>query len=280
METTHVQTRETLAQSRAARPDADDLRPTPLRTARHALRRARTPHWTVISPSTPRTETRTDLGVRRLPRARYRLLRWSVPGAAVTPPPWIAILFGSPVQERHVQKDPIVQRLVEAYPGLRWQLRRRLRDKAVVDDMLNAASAIAIDKFRAGHISDPARIAGYVFRVAMNLYRNHVREHDNRTDLRADEDDLQEIACEHTPQDEALDGKLAEQIRAIVAELPRWRDRQIIVRLYLEEESKESICAALDIDPSHFDKVAFRTRQRLRVLLEREGITKEVLNNV
>lgn len=267
-----------MAQTRAVRPDADEVRVVTLaRSTRSAPRRARTPRWTVISPSLPQSEANTALDAQRMPRTGYRLRHSRVPRAAVTPPPLIAILFRSSVQERHVQKDPIAHSLVAAYPGLRSQLKRRLRNEAVVDDMLNSASVVAIDHYRAGRLSDPTRIGGYVYRVAMNLYRNYVRELDNRTDLRAGEGDMQEIPCEQSAQDECLGGRFSQQILEIIEELPTPRDRAIIVRFYLQEESKESICKSLGISPSHFDRVAFRTRQRLRVLLEREGITKEVL---
>ncbi len=45
--------------------------------------------------------------------------------------------------------------------------------------------ATAIEHSRAGRVSDQKRIAGYVYRVALNLYRNYRREYANRPGVQA-----------------------------------------------------------------------------------------------
>ena len=63
------------------------------------------------------------------------------------------------------------------------------------------------------------------------------------------------------------DGPLASRVWDIIEELPTERDREVMRRFYLNEEDKASICADLHLSANHFDKVAFRARQRMRVLL-------------
>lgn len=159
------------------------------------------------------------------------------------------------------------------YAGLQSLLRRRIKNPAVAADLLNEAVATAISHSRIGRVEQPERMAGYVYRVALNLYRNYRREFDNRADLRAGGDDIHRIP-DTGAAEEPIDTGLLQQVRTLISELPTARDREIVKRFYLDEEEKESICRALDLPPLHFDRVIFRARQRLRSLLEAKGFVK------
>ncbi len=159
------------------------------------------------------------------------------------------------------------------YAGLHLLLRRRIRDPGVAAEILNEAIATAISHVRVGRVAQPERLAGYVYRVALNLYRNYQREFDNRAEIRTHPDDIDRLPSASSPAD-ALDSRLLQRVRAVIEELPTPRDREIVKRFYLEEEEKADICASLGLTPLHFDKVIFRARQRMRVLLEAQGFDK------
>jgi RNA polymerase sigma-70 factor, ECF subfamily len=161
----------------------------------------------------------------------------------------------------------------EHYPGLSALLRRRIGDANVAAEILNEAMAKAIEHSRKGRIAQPELLAGYVFRVALNLYRNHRREFDNRPDLRAASNDIQQLASNANDGDE-LEAGVVRKIRDIVRSLPTARDREIVKRFYLDEEDKDDICQSLGLSHLQFDKVIFRARQRLRSLLEQRGFRK------
>ena len=55
---------------------------------------------------------------------------------------------------------------------------------------------------------------------------------------------------------------------------PRARDREILVRFYLQEEEKDAICRDLALEADQFDKVLHRARARLKELLESHGLRK------
>lgn len=164
--------------------------------------------------------------------------------------------------------------LKQQYSGLFSLLRRRIKDPAVAEEMLNEAIMTAITHMRSGRIGRPDQIGGYIFRVAMNLYRNYCRQFDNRLELRSGDDCIDEIPSSERATDDAPDPKLAAQVQAIVASLPVARDREIIKRFYLDEEDKDSICTELGLSALQFDKVIFRARKRMQTLLEISGITK------
>ncbi|HKQ14221.1 MAG TPA: sigma-70 family RNA polymerase sigma factor [Steroidobacteraceae bacterium] len=176
-------------------------------------------------------------------------------------------------------EDAISDQFVrQHYAGLQALLQRRIGDPAIAAEMLNEAVATAIVHARQGRVAQPERLAGYVFRVALNLYRNYRREFDNRAELRAAGDAIQQL--HGSTADDGLEAGIVREVRAIVASLPTPRDREIVKRFYLDEEDKEQICQSLGLAPLHFDKVIFRARQRLRALLEARGFSKSDLLGV
>lgn len=160
------------------------------------------------------------------------------------------------------------------YAGLYTLLHRHIRDGNIAQEILNEAVATAIAHSRAGRISDQTRIAGYVYRVALNLYRNHRREYANRPGAHATDEDIDQLPAQRATEQAAMDSSLVRQIASIVASLPTARDREIVKRFYLDEEDKAEICRSMGLSPLHFDRVIFRARQRLRVLMEAKGFDK------
>jgi len=52
------------------------------------------------------------------------------------------------------------------------------------------------------------------------------------------------------------------------------RDRELLVRFYLQEESKEELCRAFGLTELHFNRVIHRARDRFRDLLRQRGLSK------
>jgi len=71
-----------------------------------------------------------------------------------------------------------------------------------------------------------------------------------------------------------MDSSLVRQVESIIASLPTLRDREIVKRFYLDEEDKAEICRSLGLSPLHFDRVIFRARQRMRLLMAAKGFDK------
>ncbi|WP_161965680.1 RNA polymerase sigma factor [Steroidobacter cummioxidans] len=172
-------------------------------------------------------------------------------------------------------EDPISNEFIKQhYTGLYTLLQRRIRDPNIAQEMLNEAIATAIAHWRAGRVADQTRMAGYVFRVALNLYRNHRREYANRPGTHSTDAAVDQLPAQRATEEAAIDSSIVRQIAAIVELLPTARDREIIKRFYLDEEDKAEICHSLGLSALHFDRVVFRARQRLRSLLETKGFDK------
>lgn len=178
-------------------------------------------------------------------------------------------------EQKSVGQDEISEDFVKHhYPGLQLLLRRRIGDPGVAAEILNEAIATAIAHMRVGRVEQPERLPGYVYRVALNLYRNYRREFDNRAEIRSNPDDIDQLPADSGCPTETIDSVLMQRVRSLIEELPTPRDREIVKRFYLDEEDKADICASLGLTSLHFDKVIFRARQRMRVLLEAKGFEK------
>jgi RNA polymerase sigma-70 factor (ECF subfamily) len=159
------------------------------------------------------------------------------------------------------------------YPGLRALIMRRVRDPQIAADILQDAAVTTLEKLRAGQIAQPSSIGGYLYRVALNHLRNYRRK--DRTGVSSSAD-LESLPDRDTDPDVAgIDrAQWAQAARHMLKELPAVRDRELLIRFYLNDESKEDICAALGLTDEHFNRVIFRARNRFRELLERRGYAK------
>ena len=99
--------------------------------------------------------------------------------------------------------------------------------------------------------------------------RRRTRLDPDAVDAAADDTAHQELARE---ADSA-----AGVVRKLLAQLKSERDRQVMVRFYLDEEPKASICKDLQLSDLQFNQVLFRARDRLRQLLSTAGFQQRDL---
>ena len=171
--------------------------------------------------------------------------------------------------------DPVshLSAVYRDYPGLRALILRRVRDPEVAADILQDAAVTTLEKLRSGEIAHPENVGGYLYRVALNHLRNHRRK--DRTAL-SSSDALEELKEIEDDPDWARVGRpqWARTARQMLEAMPATRDRDLLVRFYLNDEAKEQICQDLHLSHEHFNRVIFRARNRLRELLEQRGYGK------
>jgi DNA-directed RNA polymerase specialized sigma24 family protein len=109
--------------------------------------------------------------------------------------------------------------------------------------------------------------------VALNHLRNHRRK--DRGAL-SSADALNELPASENDADwEKVGGpQWATAARRMLEEMPVARDREVLVRFYLDDEDKGKICRELKLSEDHFNRVIFRARNRFRELVERRGFRK------
>jgi len=162
-------------------------------------------------------------------------------------------------------------------PGLLYLLKRRTRDADLALDLRQDTFRVAIEKLRAGPLDEPERLAAYLRGVALNLWIAHQRKHARRATT-ADSDAVEAAADagERGPFENVSRAQVRDAVGVLLDELGTPRDREILKRVYLRDEDKEDVCAALGVDATHFNRVLFRAKQRFRELLVRADRRKKL----
>ena len=158
--------------------------------------------------------------------------------------------------------------------GLQAQLARITGSAELASDLLQDAVVTALQKLRAGGISDPAHLDGYVYRVALNHLRNHKRKSRTRMGHSDGVGELADPTDSNRPADNLAADQWARMAKELLQEVTPVRDRELLVRFYLHEESKEALCRRYELTELHFNRVIFRARDRFRELLQRRGLGK------
>ena len=175
---------------------------------------------------------------------------------------------------RRVQEgDPRAEtELVERYSrGLRFLLRRKTRDPELAEDLLQETWAVALERLRGDSIDDPARLAGFLSGVARHLALNELRKA-GRQKTTANSTVVELIPDEdNNPIRQASRAEVCRHVQRLIGELGQQRDREILNSFYVLEQDKENICRKLGVDGTHFNRVLFRARQRLRDVVLKEG---------
>jgi RNA polymerase sigma-70 factor, ECF subfamily len=172
-----------------------------------------------------------------------------------------------------VDRDALQRLLESRYSSLLLLIRRKTRDAQLAADLLNDAVVITLDHLQQGRIEQHDALAGYVFKVAINLYQNHQRKYSRRDGRHVLLENVDAaLMPSHAPNPDAA--ALAHLVQEILSGLPTERDRVLLRRFYLDEDDKQVICRDLAISAANFDRVIFRARQRMKSLLQARKFAK------
>jgi len=158
--------------------------------------------------------------------------------------------------------------------GVRVILRSAGRQPELVEDLHQETMRILLERIRAGGVRDPAQLAGFVASLARNLATEHFR-HTRRSE--AGGEAILETLVDPSPSAHELAVR-AEQgalVRRILEELPIERDRELLRRFYLGQESKDRICAEHGLSSLQFNRVLHRARDRFRELWAQSAASRD-----
>jgi RNA polymerase sigma-70 factor (ECF subfamily) len=158
-------------------------------------------------------------------------------------------------------------RFVRRYgPGLTAILRIRCSDPELCKDLAQEALQVALLRLRAGKVEQPEALAGFLRGTALNLLANELRRSERRL-ADASSDWMDELQGEgDDPAQQVEDADLVQAMRETIGGLKVARDRELLWRYYVDQSSKEQLCASLALSAEHFDRVLHRARLRLREL--------------
>jgi RNA polymerase sigma-70 factor, ECF subfamily len=178
-----------------------------------------------------------------------------------------AALTGDPQAESRM--------LVALRPGVLAVLKFGAFNRWIdAEDLSQETLHIVVERVRARTIDDPRRVFAFAAATARNLALNAARKM-LRQQTVVDSELIDELAhnleMEQSDLSDSDDRHLAQAVTDLIEELPTERDRQVIVRFYLDGTDKQQLCRELGLSPKHFDRVLMRARSRLRAIIERRA---------
>ena len=149
--------------------------------------------------------------------------------------------------------------------GLILMLERRMGDRARAEDLAQDALMTVLERLRTTGSDKPESLGSFLHQTAKYQFIGWLRKSVNQTEWKASVEDHAE---ETTAVEDDLDRERArEQVRILISEMKVARDRELLYRFYVRDQAKPVICEALDLSPTHFDRVINRARNRFKELL-------------
>ena len=142
------------------------------------------------------------------------------------------------------------------------------------EDLTQETLQVVVERVRARTIDDPRKVFAFAAATARNLALNAARKmlrQQTVVDSELVDELAQNLEMEQSDLSDADDRQLAQAVAQLLEELPTERDRQLLMRFYLDGIDKQQLCQELGLSPKHFDRVLMRARSRLRTIIERRA---------
>lgn len=152
--------------------------------------------------------------------------------------------------------------------GVRFYLYRQLGSQDI-DDRIHDVFLIITQSIRRGELREPDRLMGYVRTILRRQVANHI---DAAVQTRRSHADLS-LGVELSdgrpdPEQSAIDRQKLNVAMRILRSLPE-RDREVLMRFYLEEQEPEQICRDLELTGNQFRLIKSRAKARFGELGKR-----------
>lgn len=153
--------------------------------------------------------------------------------------------------------------------GLTLMLEKRTDDRARAEDLCQDTLLIVLLNLRKGDLREVEKLTGYVYQTAKYVHLAWTRLASTKTDRNHQNTD--DIVSDDNPETLQIRRQEIEAIRSLISELNMPRDRELLVRHYVEEQNKKEICDALQVSATHFDRIIYRAKSRFKAILEEKA---------
>jgi RNA polymerase sigma-70 factor (ECF subfamily) len=151
-------------------------------------------------------------------------------------------------------------------------LERRVNDPELARDLYQETFAVVLLRLRQRGLDDPSRLTAFLQQTAANLAIGAFRK-DSRRRTHADSDSIERVPdTADNPYQRVHRDELRRAVMRMISELDVGRDRELLLRHYVHDVDKSLLCRDYGLSAEHFDRVIFRARQRLKSLLNADGI--------
>ena len=145
--------------------------------------------------------------------------------------------------------------------GIRFYLCRQLGPQDL-DDRVHEAFVTITQSIRRGELREPERLMGYVRTVVRRQVAAQIEAVVEQRRRQIDPS-LGAVVCDHEPNPErrAIEREQTAVAYRVLQSLPP-RDREVLVRFYLKEQSPAEICREMDLSATQFRLTKSRAKVR------------------
>lgn len=153
------------------------------------------------------------------------------------------------------------------YKTLFYLLFKQTNDSALSQDLCQDTFVLVLQKARNGEIRNTDAVGAFVRSVGVNLLIEFKRKKTRQKTENSDSVD-QFYASHQDNLVGSIEKKQAiKLVHQVIQELSNERDKRLLQDYFLYGKPKSDICQAFDLKAEHFDRVLYRSRQRLKQLL-------------
>ena len=145
--------------------------------------------------------------------------------------------------------------------GIRFYLCRQLGPQEL-DDKVHDTFVIVVQAIRRGELRDPERLMGFVRTIVRRQVAAYIEEAIHRRREQAETDSgVRLIDRGSTPEQTAMDQQRREFVASVLKRMSS-RDREILTRFYLHEQTQEQICEEMSLSETQFRLLKSRAKAR------------------
>lgn len=159
-------------------------------------------------------------------------------------------------------EEPAMEELYRIFSrGIRFYLCRQLGPQDL-DDRMHDCFLVVIQAIRKGELREPERLMGFVRTIVRRQIAGQIDIAVQNRKTQIDMDSTGPLPDRgRDPEEEAM-GKQEEEIAVSVLKGISRRDREILTRFYLHEQTQEQICREMSLTETQFRLLKSRAKAR------------------
>lgn len=159
-------------------------------------------------------------------------------------------------------KDEGMEQLYKLFSrGIRYYLCRQLGPQEL-EDKVHDTFLIVVNAIKRGDLREPERLMGFVRTVVRRQVAAYIEQAvHNRREQAELETGISVADRSQNPEQKAIIRQKAELMKSALDALSK-RDRDILVRFYLQEQSQEQICREMSLTETQFRLLKSRAKAK------------------
>ncbi len=178
------------------------------------------------------------------------------------------------VERIRLEKTDGMEELYQLFSrGIRFYLCRQLGPQEL-DDKVHDTFVVVVQAIRRGELREPERLMGFVRTIVRRQVAAHIDKvvHNRREQAEFDST-VRVVDPRGNPEEAAIFRQRIGLIRQVLGELSK-RDREILTRFYIDEQSQDHICSEMGLTETQFRLLKSRAKARFGELGRKKLIHK------